>query len=1153
VRGRLAYLSGLPLCVAVVALLLAGAMGGENAAGAPAERATRLAAELGPGVTVATHRETGAVRFVGSAPGRPIPRPAGLAPSASPVEVARAFLAKRGKAFGLVGGSRSLRVTRVVAGPRGGAAVRLRQEIDGVPVLAGELVVSVDSRGNVLSALGEVEPDPVDTLADVGVAVARRTAIESVAKDRGVAAARLRTRARGLGIYDSRLLGGPGLKVPTLVQQVEVFAPGAELRDLVLVDAHIGVVAATIGQTESVKDRRVCDAEKSSSRYPCEAPYDREEGDPATGNTDIDSAYEFAGDTYDFYSGRFGRDSLDGAGLPLISTVRYCPKTCPYKNAFWDGSQMVYGPDFAAADDVVGHELSHGFTQFTSDLFYWYQSGAINESMSDFFGELIDLTDGAGTDTESVRWLLGEDIPKIGAIRNMKNPPEFNDPDKMTSSLYAADVNQGDEGGVHTNSGVGNKAAYLIADGATFNGKTVTGIGIDKAARVYFTAESTLLTSGSDYADLYEALQQACTNSIGGKEGISAGDCQQVTNAVNATEMNQQPVNGPAPEAPVCGSGETPSNLFFDDLENTASGNWTHSAQSGTDGWYYPQNSHPFTGFDATYATSGDTNIWGYDRPSAGLYSIAQTADVAIPAGPVYLRFDHSYAFEDASGNGTRYDGGQLQYSTDGGSSWHDAGPLFTDNGYNGTLTNTSGNPLGGQEAFTAESNGYISSRVDLSSLAGEEVRFRFRIGTDEAADDYGWFIDDIRVYSCEKEPDETPPNTTIDSGPSGPTNDPTPTFSFSADEEPVSFQCAIDAGSFASCASPHTTESLADGAHTFKVRATDQASNTDPTPAERSFTVDTKAPAAPQLKETNPASPANANEPLIKGSAEASSTARLYTTADCSGAPAATGTAATLASPGLKATVADNSTTTFRASAEDAAGNLSPCSSGIEYIEDSKAPQTTIDSGPSGPTNDPTPTFSFSADEEPVSFQCAIDAGSFASCASPHTTESLADGAHTFKVRATDQAANTDPTPAERSFALDTEAPEPEPEPEPESPPIIDIGPIIPEAAVPVASVVRTAVSVRRGRALLRVRCVGEGVCRGAVTLVVRVRRIAIGRRGYSIAAGRTKTVRVRLTRRGRRLLRRAGRRGLPARAKGVGLENRAIRLKLKGRQRRS
>jgi hypothetical protein len=101
-----------------------------------------------------------------------------------------------------------------------------------------------------------------------------------------------------------------------------------------------------------------------------------------------------------------------------------------------------------------------------------------------------------------------------------------------------------------------------------------------------------------------------------------------------------------------------------------------------------------------------------------------------------------------------------LEYSTDDGSTWLDAGSLITDNGYSGTIDAGYGNPLGGREGFVRESNGYTSSRVDLSSLAGQDVRWRFRIGTDATNSDLGWFIDDVRVYTCEgaTNDDTTPP-----------------------------------------------------------------------------------------------------------------------------------------------------------------------------------------------------------------------------------------------------------------------------------------------------------------------------------------------------------------------------------------------------------
>ena len=171
---------------------------------------------------------------------------------------------------------------------------------------------------------------------------------------------------------------------------------------------------------------------------------------------------------------------------------------------------MVYGDGvgFALADDVVAHELTHGVTEHTSNLFYYYQSGAINESLSDIWGEFVDQTNLAGNDSASVKWLIGEDVIGLGAIRDMEDPTTFGDPDRMTSPSYW--FSMGDSGGVHTNSGINNKAAYLMVEGGSFNGQTVTALGITKVAAIYYEVQTNLLTSGADYADLHDALFQAC-------------------------------------------------------------------------------------------------------------------------------------------------------------------------------------------------------------------------------------------------------------------------------------------------------------------------------------------------------------------------------------------------------------------------------------------------------------------------------------------------------------------------------------------------------------------------------------------------------------------------------------------------------------------
>jgi hypothetical protein len=182
-----------------------------------------------------------------------------------------------------------------------------------------------------------------------------------------------------------------------------------------------------------------------------------------------------------------------------------------------------------------------------------------------------------------------------------------------------------------------------------------------------------------------------------------------------------------------------------------------------------------------------------------------------------------------------------------------------------------------------------------------------------------------------------TPPTATITSGPKdgGFTGDSTPTFAFTSSEAGSTFLCRVDAGAFKSCNSPRTLGPLADGVHTFTVRAIDAPGNVGPG-ASRSFTVDTQAPPTPRITDTDPNSPANDNAPEIKGVAATPSTVRLFTTTGCTGPPLTSASAARFASPGITVLVGNNTTTTFRAKARDAAGNTSPCSAPFTYVEDS-------------------------------------------------------------------------------------------------------------------------------------------------------------------------------------------------------------------------
>jgi len=744
-----------------VILLLAYAAAGRHSqtvAGAPNPSPARenpldrLRQAVGGSLHISYHPATGKVRFIGTDGLQAIPRPGAVASTATPEEAARGFLKAYGSLFGLTNPEQELVLMRSQGIGSGRSATRFRQVYRGVPVLGGELLLQLDEARNLLAAAGKVLPEAqVDIAPTIDREIARWQAIELVARDYGLGSDTLIANDPQLWLYNPQLLGWPGRSSTSLVWLAEIRPVTLlPIRELVLIDAHRGSVVLHFNQADASLYRQTFDAGNSSA---IPGMLRRSEGQAATGDAEIDLAHDYAGDTYNFYLHVLGRDGLDGRGMSIVSTVRYCApdSPCPYYNAFWNGSQVLYGQGYVS-DDVVAHELTHAVTGFESNLFYYMQSGAINEALSDIFGEFVDLTNGKGNDTDAVRWLHGEDLPQ-GAIRNLQDPPNppgacgrppcnYRQPDRMTSPLYYC--GEDDNGGVHYNSGVANKAAYLITDGGTFNGRQVKGIGIPKAAAIFYEAQTNLLTSASDYQDLYDALPQACTNLLS-QRGITASDCQQVRNAVEATEMNRQPAMCAAPEATVCPLGGTPVNLFVDDMEDPNSGHWVWGALIGTDAWHYT------TG----YATSGQYSVLGYDLNTTSDSYFGMASDLVLPAGiPAYLDFQQAFAFEDSDAGGTeKYDGGVIEYSVDGGVSWRDAGPLVTSNGYNGAIYAgpNADNPLAGRQAFTGESSGYISTRLDLGSLAGKNARFRFRIGTNSRniSPAIGWWIDDVRVYIC--------------------------------------------------------------------------------------------------------------------------------------------------------------------------------------------------------------------------------------------------------------------------------------------------------------------------------------------------------------------------------------------------------------------
>ncbi|MGH3033191.1 MAG: Ig-like domain-containing protein [Gaiellaceae bacterium] len=269
---------------------------------------------------------------------------------------------------------------------------------------------------------------------------------------------------------------------------------------------------------------------------------------------------------------------------------------------------------------------------------------------------------------------------------------------------------------------------------------------------------------------------------------------------------------------------------------------------------------------------------------------------------------------------------------------------------------------------------------------------------------------------------DTSAPDTIIASGPADPTNQTSGSFSLSSSEAGSSFECALDGAPFATCTSPESYTGLAEGTHTFQARATDPAGNTDPSAANHTWTVDLTPPAPPTIDSPAEGSTSATGTIALSGTAEPGSTVEVF--------EGATSTGSTTAGPdgawsSTLSSVPDGSHS-YTATARDAAGNTSLLSSARTVIVDTSAPNTTIGAGPIGSTPFTTATFSFSADEAGSSFECALDGAPFAACTSPKSYSGLAEGSHTFSARAIDSAGNVDPTPASRTWTVDTTAPDP-------------------------------------------------------------------------------------------------------------------------------
>lgn len=905
----------------------------------------RLRETADGGLRISTERSTGRIGFVRAARGGDLLPDVPAAGTAGALDKADAYLDQYAPAFGAEPGQ--LRRTTTTT-TRLGSTITYEQDYRGVPVFGSALKVNVDRGGDLVSVNGFAAPD-----LDLST-TPRFTADE--AGRRSVAAVRESPppHATGLGSVratDPRLVvyrigsthGTPGPAVLAWVVQVQ----GGSVHETVVVDADTGKPVNRWTSAGRVGPRRALyDGSRSSSTLVWR------EGDayPGSLTTDERRLVDDAGDSYWLYANTFGRDSYDGQGARMVTVENFGdPGFCP--NAQWDGRQvdMCAG---AEADDVVSHEWGHAYQEHTAGLVYQWQSGALDESFSDVWGETIDLinaredsgegdlttprpvgqcsthssgmlavtveqpstiahdcrsggaafgpaptatgltadvvvatdaaqpggtdTDGcqtitnadkvtghialvdegygscsyekkaqnaqaagaaglivvsyddnvftmpadpdiqrdpgivsgiiphadgqqirstlgagqrvsvtmkdaSGSRTDSYRWLIGEKATAFGgAIRDMWMPECYGDPGRVTDAEYKCSGD--DNGGVHGNSGVPNHGYALLVDGGTYNGVTVPGIGLDKAANLWWQTEVAHLTPFSDFTDLADGLDASCTQLIGqpihqlsvapdspGAPAVpfTQADCDAVKAMEQAVELRTPPTQCHfrpilAKRTPsMCGSGYRAVRVWRDRFTHGLD-RWRRSGQRvypRGHGYPWQATSDAPDGHAGQVAFAPDPleGTCGGGRGDVSSVNRITSPAIRIPGGRTpRLTFEHYVDTEQA------WDGGNVRLSVDGGRFRPVPQAAYAFNPPNLRLNSQPAgntNPLAGQLAFTGTDAGTLdgswgTSIIDLAKAGvgrGDHLRIQLSFGRDGCGGVRGWYVDNVVVAVCRK------------------------------------------------------------------------------------------------------------------------------------------------------------------------------------------------------------------------------------------------------------------------------------------------------------------------------------------------------------------------------------------------------------------
>ena len=414
---------------------------------------------------------------------------------------------------------------RVLMDSQGKAHERVSQSFKGVPVFGAAAIIHLGQGGAVASVTDRLVRDlKVDTTPRLKV---------DEAVQRAIAALETGSTVVGTPRADLQILAdSQHTRLTWRVQLETVKADGEPSRPNLFIDAHSGDAVQQFDNLQTSRNRKTYTA---NNRTTLPGTLVRGEGQGPSSDAIANQAHDNAGFTYDFYANVFGRDSYDGLGTNLISSVHYSKN---YVNAFWNGTQMVYGDGDGSQSsaltvlDVVGHELTHAVTDTSSELIYANESGALNEAMSDVFGAAIEAyRDGV---VSANTWKIGEECWTPGtagdALRYMNDPAIAGDYDYYPTRYTGTS----DSGGVHWNSGIANLAFHLMVNGGTHpRGKTSNVVpaldanayaSIMKGAAIFYRANTVYLTPGSTFSDARNATAQAATDLYGASAAASVNE-----------------------------------------------------------------------------------------------------------------------------------------------------------------------------------------------------------------------------------------------------------------------------------------------------------------------------------------------------------------------------------------------------------------------------------------------------------------------------------------------------------------------------------------------------------------------------------------------------------------------------------------------------